>query len=1343
MLIKINFKNFFQIKRAIALFNILLILNIVSAQPDVGITGSTSPISGCMLTASETVSVKICNYGDSLKVPFNVSYMINNGSPVTENVPANTIMPGDTLTYSFSTKANLSSPGSFSIKAYTSLTADVNSLNDTLTIIVISYAASIGGSVWVDSTVCSPSNKGMLTLKGHNGNVIRWESSTDGGTSWTGIANTDSTQNYNNLTVKTQYRAVVQNGICPIAFSSDATIKIDVPPVGGSIGGSTVVCSSANNGTLTLSGFTGTVSMWSFSSDGGITWSTIANTGTTQTYSNLTQTRRYKAIIQNGVCPPKSSSIAVINVDSATVGGTVSGSTMVCSGINGGTLELTGHVGAILSWEFSTDGGSTWMSVSNTTVTQNYSNLTNTTSYRALVQSGICPSAYSSIATVTVNPSPSSVGGNISGSTTVCSNSNNGTLLLNGYTGNIVKWQSAADTGASWTDIIYTNPTLSYTNIPATRYYRVIVKSGTCFSDTSDIAILTVDSVKAGVVSSNQVVCSGSNGGTLTLSGYLGSISGWQFSTDSGKTWSNLGNTSAAYQYANLITTTQYRALVKNGVCPVVSSSAAVIAVDPATVKGTISGAATFCGTPNNGVLQLNGHVGNVLKWQYSSNSGSTWIDTNKANTSCMYNNLLKTSWYRVIVQSGVCKSDTTAVAIISIDSVTVAGTVSKSDSVCASLSSDSLRLSGYTGNILNWEYSIDGGGSWVAIPNTTPVQKYNNLTVTTMYRAIVKSGMCSVKTSNGVTIKVLPATVGGIVENNTIVCSGSNSGTLRLSSFVGKILKWESSTNGGATWETIANTSDTLHYSNLVNTTWYRAVVKNGICSEENSAEARIGVDASPYSVGGTASSDTTVCSNSNSGLIKLSGQTGSVIRWEYSIDGGGSWVRLSNTTGTQSYFNLSATTLFHAVVQSGVCNAVNSSDVVITVNPKSTAGNIINSASVCSDINNGMLQVVNYTGMLDWQSSSDGGASWNAISNSGPNQNYSNLTATTFYRVIAKSGICPADTSSNAVIVVDPRPTASFNASVTCLGQNTLFTNTSNANGSVVQSYQWDFGDNTTSIVANPTHEYINGGIYKVILTINSDKGCRDTSAVNVKVNTPPAANIGTSGPKQFCSGGQVILSAPSGLTYSWNTGSSNQTISAVSSGTYAVKVTQPLTGCSNSDSVSINVFPLPAIDAGKNMTISLGSTINLNGTGGLYYSWSPPEGIDDHTVANPSVLPLSTTTYSLTAIDNNGCANTDSVTIYVVADYKIIASNMVTPNGDGKNDTWYIENIENYTNNEVTIFNRYGQQVYHSFNYINNWDGRYNGSYLPDGAYYYVLNFVGHDQLFKGTITILKEQ
>ena len=173
-------------------------------------------------------------------------------------------------------------------------------------------------------------------------------------------------------------------------------------------------------------------------------------------------------------------------------------------------------------------------------------------------------------------------------------------------------------------------------------------------------------------------------------------------------------------------------------------------------------------------------------------------------------------------------------------------------------------------------------------------------------------------------------------------------------------------------------------------------------------------------------------------------------------------------------------------------------------------------------------------------------------------------------------------------------------------------------------------------------------------------------------------------------------------------------------------------------------LNIYALPTepVTAGLDDTISLGSSIQLHAKGSsiVTWNWKPSFSLDDEFVASPVASPLVTTSYSVIATHLNGCTSRDTVNIVVLNDHQLVISNMMSPNGDGKNDTWGIGNIENYPGTEVIVVNRDGEIVFEDQDYSNNWDGKYKGKYLPDATYYYIVKFADSDKIYKGAITLL---
>lgn len=87
--------------------------------------------------------------------------------------------------------------------------------------------------------------------------------------------------------------------------------------------------------------------------------------------------------------------------------------------------------------------------------------------------------------------------------------------------------------------------------------------------------------------------------------------------------------------------------------------------------------------------------------------------------------------------------------------------------------------------------------------------------------------------------------------------------------------------------------------------------------------------------------------------------------------------------------------------------------------------------------------------------------------------------------------------------------------------------------------------------------------------------------------------------------------------------------------------------------------------------------------------------------------------------------------------------MASNAFTPDGNGKNDTWIIENVETFGDVQVRVYDRWGKLVFSQQAYQNDWTGISGGDALPDGTYYYFLTFDSSDKLYKGAVTIMRNK
>src|SRR6266542_873532 len=341
-------------------------------------------------------------------------------------------------------------------------------------------AVSVGGSVSSSTTVCSGSNSGTLTLSGQTGSVVRWESSTDGGTTWSPIANTTTSQTYTNLTQTTMYRAVVQSGSCSIANSTSGTITVNpnatitLTSAGGTNPQTTCINTAITNITYSIggggtgAGITGLPAGVTGTYSGGVF--TISGTPTAAGTFNYTVTT-------TGTCTQTIAAGTIIVNPNATI------TLTSAAGTNAQTPCVST---AITNITYSIGGGGTGATVSGlpTGVTGSYnagvfiiSGTPTVSGSFSYIVTTMAPCTNASLTgTITVNPP--AVGGTLSPNVTTdaCYGSNNGTITLSGQTGSVIRWESSINGGSSWTSIADTTTTQTYTNLTQNTLYRAVIQ---------------------------------------------------------------------------------------------------------------------------------------------------------------------------------------------------------------------------------------------------------------------------------------------------------------------------------------------------------------------------------------------------------------------------------------------------------------------------------------------------------------------------------------------------------------------------------------------------------------------------------------------------------------------------------------------------------------------------------------------------------------------------------------------------------------------------------------------------------------------------------------------------
>ena len=231
-------------------------------------------------------------------------------------------------------------------------------------------------------------------------------------------------------------------------------------------------------------------------------------------------------------------------------------------------------------------------------------------------------------------------------------------------------------------------------------------------------------------------------------------------------------------------------------------------------------------------------------------------------------------------------------------------------------------------------------------------------------------------------------------------------------------------------------------------------------------------------------------------------------------------------------------------------------------------------------------------------------------------------------------------------------------------------------------------------------------------------------------------------------ICPGESVDLQASGAQVFIWTPinnldTTSGPLVTATPTETSTYTVLGHFYGCLETRDLTINVEESMA-DAGTDVVIYQGSSTELDGTGGLTYSWSPTEGLSDPNIANPTASPEEGTMYTMTVTTELGCTSTDSVNVAVLIEPQVYIPNAFTPNNDGTHDLLKVLIYNDVTPKLFTIYNRWGEIVFETSDISQGWDGTVNGKEQEIGTYMYI--FVGLDErdnefTMNGTITLLR--
>ncbi len=263
------------------------------------------------------------------------------------------------------------------------------------------------------------------------------------------------------------------------------------------------------------------------------------------------------------------------------------------------------------------------------------------------------------------------------------------------------------------------------------------------------------------------------------------------------------------------------------------------------------------------------------------------------------------------------------------------------------------------------------------------------------------------------------------------------------------------------------------------------------------------------------------------------------------------------------------------------------------------------------------------------------------------------------------------------NINLTINPQPTANFNYSINCLNNSISFTDLSLEQ---INLWHWDFGDEDTSNLQNPTHEYNNFDNYTIKLLVETDSGCKDSSSITLSEEEYSPISIISAMPAEILRGEESVLTSTNNANYTY---------------TWEPK-----------------------------------ESLNLST---IYNPTAKPEATTTYTLTITDNNNCKTTKTIEILVKEKTCAEPN-----------IVIPNVFTPNRDCINDLFEIKNENVVNKFSITIYNRWGKKVFETTDINEMWDGTIKGNKATDGVYFYSIEiecFNGETFQKSGNIILIR--
>ena len=1061
------------------------------------------------------------------------------------------------------------------------------------------------------------------------------------------------------------------------------TVNVTATPAAPIVTATVTYCQGVTATTLTA---TGSNLLWYTSATGGTGSATAPLPSTTSVGSTV----HYVSQTINTCEGPRAA--ITVTVNTTPVAPIVTTPVIYCQGTTASALTATG---TNLLWYTSASGG-----VGSATAPTPSTTSVGNTIYYVSSTLGICEGPRATI-TVTVNSTPAAP---IATSPVNYCQGATATALT--ATGINLLWYTTATGGTGNA----TAPTPSTATAGSTTYY-VSAINGICEGPRKAIVVTITAIPLAPAVTAAVVYCQGITATALTATG----TNLLWYTSATGGTGSATAPTPSTTATGNTI----YYVSQSSGVCEG-PRAAITVTINITPIAPIVTTPITYC--QNLPTIALTA-TGTNLLW-YTTATGGTGNATAPIPSSAAAGS----TTYYVSQTTGLCEGPRTAI-VVTINPTPALPSVTTPVVYCQGATAAALMA---TGSNLLWYTTATGGiGSATApTPNTTAGG------TTTYYVSQTLLGCEGPRAAIVINVTATPLAPAA----TTLVTYCQSLPATALTS-PGTNLLWYTVATGGTGTATAPIPSTTIGGSTI-----YYVSQSLNTCEGPRTT---ITVVVNPTPLAPTTT-PRTYCQNATTTALTA---TGANLLWYTTATGG---------TGTATAPNPSSAAAgitTHYVSQSILGCEGPRAALVITIIATPALPVVNSPIRYCpNDVADPLsTNIINGTNLL-WYATATGGIG----SSIAPTPSTATPGTTTYYVSQSSSiGACEGPRVAIVVNINNNNLTVNIGRDTTiCEGASVSYTPIVTPAGA---TYLWRANAVPISTINNlnakdVTFSPVNNAVYILKATIG---GCATEDTVNVNVNWKPILDAGPN--KAICLKDSILIKGSlthfnsSKIDFVWTpidslTSPTNiQTwVHPIISTWYKLTATTTLLdyGCDFkvSDSLKVVVQPVILAFAGNDTIAVKGVPHQLHGTGGLNYAWTSPSGIAITSPLNQNAyVSLSNdANFYLKVTDVIGCAGYDSIFVKVYEGPTYYVPNAFTPNGDGLNDIFRAIPVGISNTVYFRVFNRFGNLVFETNQWLKGWDGTFYGKPQPNGAYVWIVS--GTDRNYKkvemkGTVNLIR--